>query len=103
MARPVDQILSDIDAFQPIEGNWLPLNDLLTELWSVVVPQSAIPVLLHVFERFPDEDGAGVLWGIVHGLESLPGYESLLLESAESRPTPFKRIMVDRLRRSAGA
>src|SRR4051812_24481514 len=102
MARPVEQILANIDAFQPVGGNRLPLDNSLSELWSVGVPQPAIPVLLDIFERFPDEDGAGVLLSVVHGLESLPGYEPILIASAELRPTPFKRIMVDRLRRAGG-
>src|SRR4051812_49484689 len=102
MARPAEQILADIDAFRPVDGNWLPLDDSLGELWSVGVTQSAIPALLRIFERFPDEDGEGVLWSVVHGLESLPGYEPILIASAELRPTPFKRIMVDRLRRVGG-
>lgn len=97
-----DEILREIDAFRPVDGNWLRLDDLLSELWSAGVPQAAIPVLLGIFERFPDEDGAGVLWSLVHGIESLPGYETVLLESAELRPTPFKSIMVDRLRRGSG-
>jgi hypothetical protein len=103
MARTAEEILGDIDAFRPVGGHWRPLDELLAELWSVGVPQSAIPVLLRVFDRFPDEDGAGVFWSIVHGLEALAGYEPLLFESAELRPAPFKRIMVDRLRRAAGA
>lgn len=103
MSRTADEILADIDAFRPIGGDWRPLDNLLAEFWSVGVPQSAIPVLLCVFDRFPDEDGAGVFWSIVHGLESLAGYEPFLLESAELRPAPFKRIVVDRLRRAAGA
>jgi len=103
MARTAEEIIAAIEAFRPGEGDWRPLDDLLAELWSVGVPQSVIPGLLRVFDRFPDEDGAGVFWSIVHGLESLPGYELFLLESAELRPTPFKRIMVDRLRRAADA
>ena len=102
MPRTADQILAEIHVFQPVGGNWLPLDDRLAELWAVGIPHSAIPVLLGVFERFPDEDGAGVLWSIVHGLESVPGYEPALLESAELRPTPFKLMMIDRLRRAGG-
>jgi hypothetical protein len=102
--RPAEQILADINAFRPVDGHWRPLDDLLAELWSVGVPQSAFPVLLGIFDRFPDEAyGEGVLWSIVFGLESLPGYETILLESAELRPTLFKHIMVDRLRRASSA
>ena len=60
-------------------------------------------MLLGVFDRSLDEGGAEVLWSIVLGLESLPSYEPALLESAELRPTSFKRIMVDRLLRADSA
>ena len=100
MARSTQAILDDIDAFQPVDGFWRPLDDLLAELWSVGVPPSAYPVLLRVFDRFPDEDGAGVFWSVVHGLESLPGYEPALRASAASSPAEFKQIMLDRIARS---
>jgi hypothetical protein len=103
MPRAAEQILADIDAYQPAGGDWRGLDDLLAELWAIGVPPSAIPTLLHVFDRFPDEDGAGVFWSIVHGVESLPDYEPLLVQSAESQPARFKSIMLDRLNRSSKA
>ena len=45
----------------------------------------------------PDEDGAGVFWSIVHGLEALANYESCLLDAVSSYPTEFSLIMVNRL------
>jgi hypothetical protein len=62
MARHTDEILADIDAFRPAGGVWLSLDDLLAELWDAGVPVRALPVLFGVLERFPDDDGAGVLW-----------------------------------------
>lgn len=53
--------------------------------------------LLRVFERFPDEDGAGVFWSIVHGLEALSGYEKHLVAAVQRHPTDFTVIMVRRL------
>ena len=50
-----------------------------------------------VFERFPDEDGAGVMWSIIHGLETIEGYESILEESARARPTWMKSVMLKRI------
>jgi hypothetical protein len=58
MARPTEDIAADIDAFQPTSGNWLGLEALLEELWKEGSPQVAIPEMLRVFERFPDDDGA---------------------------------------------
>lgn len=100
MARPTAEILADIDAFQPVDRHWRLLGDLLAELWSVGVPAAAYPVLLRIFDRFPDEDGASVFWSVVHGLESLPDYEPALRASAEASPAEFKQLMLDRIQRS---
>src|SRR5215207_10023623 len=86
MKRQVDEILRDIEGFRPIDGMWLPLDDLLAELWDAGVPIRALPVLFGVFERSPDSDGAGVLWSIVHGVEALDhDYEQPLRESLARR------------------
>jgi hypothetical protein len=76
----------------------MPLDSLLDELWHAGVPASAASVLLRVFERYPDgEDGGGVFWSIVHGLERVGGYESTLLHSVRSSPSEFGVVMVGRL------
>ena len=67
MNRTASQVLADIEAFQPEQGNWLGLEALLTELWSAGVSAEAQSVLLRVFDRFPEDDGAGVVWSIVRG------------------------------------
>ena len=70
--RPTFAVLKDIEEFSPTNGNWRRLDELLDELWSEGVSEGQIPVLLRVFERYPEEDGGGVLWSIVHGIEGLP-------------------------------
>jgi hypothetical protein len=97
MTRSTAHIACDIAAFQPTDGNWLALDRLLNELWTQGDPAAAIPAMLSVFERFPDEDGAGVLWSIVHGLESLAGYEPLLLSSVLRAPSDLGVTMLGRL------
>jgi hypothetical protein len=98
MTRDTDEILADIDAFRPVGELWLPLDDLLAELWDAGVPARALPVLFGVFERFPEDDGAGVLWSIVHGVEGLGcDYEKALRESLERRSSLMGRIMLGRL------
>ena len=55
-----------------MEDLWLPLDDLLAELWSLgTPPQESISVLFEFSKDF-DSDGSGVLWSILHGAESLP-------------------------------
>jgi len=97
MARPAAEIADAIDQFQPDHGDWLGLDELLDELFQRDLPDVAFDSLLGVFERFPTDDGAGVFWSILHGLESLPGYESHLVKSIQTNPSEFSLIMVHRL------
>ena len=53
--------------------------------------------LLDIFERFPEIDGYGVFWGIVHALEACNGYESSLLASISRKPCEFNVLMINRL------
>jgi hypothetical protein len=104
MPRPVDDILRDIEAFRPTDGVWLPLDDLLAELWDAGAPARALPMLFGVFERFPEDDGAGVLWSIVHGVEGLDfDYEQPLRDSLARQPSDMGKIMLGRLERSKKA
>lgn len=97
MPRPVAEIVAAIEQFQPSNGNWLALDALLDELFRSGSAAQGIAAMLGVFERYPAEDGAGVFWAIVHGLEALPGYESQLLASVRRIPSEFGSIMVNRL------
>jgi hypothetical protein len=97
MARLVSEIIADIEDFKPSNGNWLGLDALLQELFLSGSAPLGIDAMLHVFERYPAEDGAGVFWAIVHGLESLPGYESRLVASVRRVPSDFALLMVNRL------
>lgn len=97
MPRPTASIASNIASFVPQDGDWTALDALLSELWQTGHPEQAILELLSIFERYPDEDGAGVVWGVVHGLESLPNYEPELLRSLARQPSEFGIRMLGRL------
>lgn len=97
-------LLAEISVFQPHDGDWRPFDDLLGELWSAGVTSECLPVLFGVFERYPDEDGAGVLWGVVHGVESLDlDYGQSLRDSVSRKASFMGRIMLDRLERANAA
>ncbi len=95
--RAASSIVADIHAFQPEGGNWRPLDDLLDQLWATGEAGRYVPDLLSVLERFPEEDGVGVLWSVVHGVESLPGYEPALIRSVRHVPSELGITMVVRL------
>jgi len=68
--RKMASIACDIAKFAPGEnGNWRRLDVLLDELWQAGAPELATPEMLSIFERYPKEDGHGVMWSLVHGLE----------------------------------
>jgi hypothetical protein len=95
--RTADRIVTDIRTFQPTGGNWRPLDGLLAELWSTGEAARHVSELLAVLGRFPEEDGAGVLWSVAHGVESLPGYEAELVRSVRQWPSELGVTMVGRL------
>ncbi|UOQ97018.1 hypothetical protein MUN81_17475 [Hymenobacter sp. 5317J-9] len=95
--RPANQVLQDIQHFQPTEGNWLKLDDLITELWETGEPDRYIEQLFELLERFPTDESQGVLWGVLHGIEALNNYELELLKSIQRQPTEITTYMVHRI------
>ena len=101
--RSESAILEEIKNFEPVDGDWLDLDDLLNELWVAGVSAESLPIIFNVFEKFPDDDGAGVFWSIVHGVESLNfDYENELKKSLERNPSFMGKVMLQRLDKSHG-
>ena len=99
--RPKFTVLKEIQEFSPVEGNWRHLDTLLDELWSEGVTEGSLQILFSVFERFPEDDGAGVLWSIVHGVESLSfDYEPALRQSLQRKSSFMGKIMLQRLEKA---
>ena len=91
-------ILRDISVFEPLNENWLSLEELLEELWAIGIEKGDTPFLFSIFERFPNDDGAGVFWSIVHGLESAQfGYKKELESSLQKVTSEMGKIMMKRL------
>jgi hypothetical protein len=99
LSLDVQNAIANLDAIASVEGagELQQLEDTLNRLFASENPELGIDALLRVFERFPDTDGQGVFWSIVHGLESLPDYEEKLIESVRRRPSQFSLLMVNRM------
>ena len=66
------------------------LNDLHTAvdvLFGAGVPAGTTEALFGLLERFPDDDGFGLFWSIVHRLETQPDCGSELAASVRRWPT----------------
>jgi hypothetical protein len=79
------------------EGQLKQLDDLVTALDADILNRNDVGQLLGVFERFPDDDGFGVFWQILHLLEQAGGYESALVDSVRRSPGEFNLTMINRL------
>jgi hypothetical protein len=101
--RPLDRmptasdLRSAIRRFEPLNGDWRPLDALVVELCREPLSEASIDALLDTLERFPTEGVAGALWAIVHALEGSPLYEARLLVSLRRRPADLSVLMVNRI------
>ena len=98
MRRLPQDIAEDIACFVPIEGDWRQLDGLAQELWASGRTRDMLWAPFALFERFPaDEDGCGVFWSILHGIEALDGYEDELAESLRRQPSEFGILLAGRM------
>lgn len=90
--------LSDkIARFEPQNGSWLELERLFEEAFSSSDPTLYYTAIFNLFERFPNEDGAGVFWSAVHRMEAIGDYEQQLLRFFRRFPSEMTKIMLRRL------
>jgi hypothetical protein len=107
MSRPIEQVIADFEAFRPSTDDFNyagrnQLTQLCNELLETDEPIKAVHAILHIIERFPDDD-FGTPGALVHTLEDIPGYESYVLESVERQPAPLSVQMVSRMLNSASS
>jgi hypothetical protein len=99
MTRPVDELLSELQAFVPTgdgADNVHCLNELLAGFAGLPGCERIAPALLALLERHPQAD-FGTPGPLVHALESQPGYPELLAASLERQPTELSAWMANRL------
>ncbi len=73
------------------------LEATLASAYATGLSQSDKAALLQVFERFPEDDGFGVFWSIVHALEAADNYEEELVASVRRTPCVFNALMTNRI------
>jgi hypothetical protein len=96
----MDSLDTSIREFAPKEGDWRPLDALFERAFLGRDPSSYYHAFFNLFERFPEEDGAGVFWSALHGMETAGGYEELLLQSFRRRPSLMTTTMLRRIKKS---
>ncbi len=86
--------------FDPVDGEWGELETLFEEAFTCSNPEFYYPAIFGLFEKHPNEDGAGVFWSALHGMENAGKYEAELLRSFRRFPNEMSRIMLIRMRNS---
>jgi hypothetical protein len=96
----VDPLDHSIREFNPADGVWLPLERLFEQAFARRDPKRHYPAMFDLFARFREEDGSGVFWSALHGMEHVGGYEEMLLQSYQRSPSLMTRAMLRRLLKS---
>ena len=99
MGDSIQDIIRMLDGVTSVEdeAELAKLDGAVNGLLASDHPERGVRALLHVYERFPGKDGYGVFWSMLHGLESLPGYEEAVVESVGRQPSEFSLLMVNRM------
>jgi hypothetical protein len=91
IASEVDDLaLTDPDDFNRLDA-------LAVEYFSHPEAAEQLGLWFRLYERFPESDGHGVFWSILHGIEAQPGYEESVVASVLRNPTHFPVLMINRL------
>ena len=90
------QLLRSVQSAES-EADLKELDETVSAIFQEGLATQCFPELFQVFERFPDKDGFGVFWSILHGLEAVPGYQPFLLDSVERAPSEFTVRMINRM------
>lgn len=73
------------------------LEQAATSQGSTPLTTDEIQAVLDLYERFPDEDGHGIFWSLLHAVEASAGYEDALFDSVSRAPGEFNVMLVGRL------
>ncbi len=96
----MDALDTSIREFTPLEGDWRPLEPLFERVFSSPDPKTYYPSIFSLFDRFPEEDGSGVFWSALHGMEAAGSYEDMLLSHFRRRPSLMTTTMLRRIKKS---
>lgn len=88
---------AQIREFSPADGYFLPLEAHFEAAFSSSDPSEYYDAIFNLFERFPEDDGAGVFWSALHGMEAVGAYEEKLLTYFRRHPTLMTRTMLRRI------
>jgi hypothetical protein len=102
MVRTLAEITAAVQAITSLanEEQLKLLDALAIEYSGLPKPEAeaGLEIWFRLFERFPDDDGFGVCWSILHMIESYhPVSDRFVVASVQRTPTEFPVMMVNRI------
>jgi hypothetical protein len=85
--------LTDVDQLKQLEA-------LTVDYAGLFKPEAeaGLEIWFRLYERFPDDDGFGVCWSILHMIEGYhPVSDGFVVASVQRMPTEFPVMMVNRI------
>lgn len=96
MNRDIRQIVAEIDALSLADPHDFDrLQSLVDEYFALPEAPVFLDVWFRLYERFPESDGYGVFWSILHGIEAQPGSDVFVVASLRCQPTQFPLLMLN--------
>jgi hypothetical protein len=98
MSQEILELVKAVDQLQSVDGEDLELLQKVADRYFAQSDASQhLDVWFRLYERFPDDDGYGVFWTILHGIESQAGSGDSVVRSVQRAPTHFSLLMVNRM------
>jgi hypothetical protein len=100
MGSGIDRVIADIDGLTAVAPDGLDLDrlqSLADEYFTSPEAPAHLDVWFRLYERFPEFDGHGVFWTILHGIEAQPNSDGCVVASVRRRPSRFPLLMVNRM------
>jgi hypothetical protein len=99
MGEDSEEIVAAIDALSSVDGadDRRRLRELADRYFTLPGAAENLDVWFRLYERFPEDDGEGVFWPILHEIEAQPGYEVFVVASVHRRQAYFPVLMVNRM------
>jgi hypothetical protein len=73
------------------------LDELIQNIKAGSLDTRIYDSFFRLFERFPESDGFGTFWSVIHFIEACDGFEPLLVESVLRKPCELNLNMINRL------
>ena len=99
MGEDIEALIAEIDALPSVHtADHLSRSQALADRYCAAANAAEhLSVSFRLYERFPEDDGCGVFWSILHGIEIHPESNGLVVDSVCRRRPQFPVMVLNRL------